>query len=139
MPNSMQSFRQLRIGSAMHRRRKFDLSRPLSKMDAMPKISMVCGILLTVLGVVCYVFWQALGADHQSVTALIPAFVGVSLMLLGWLSLAQPAMRMHFMHGAVTLALLGALASLGRFIAVMIKKPSLGVGPMASLLMTIIC
>ena len=105
----------------------------------MAKPTMICGALLTILGVVCYVFWQQLGAAHQSVTALIPAFVGVPLMLLGWMTLARPTLRMHLMHAAVTLALLGALASLGRFISVMIKTPSLGAGTTASALMALIC
>jgi len=105
----------------------------------MAKTTIICGILLTVLGVVCYVFWQPLGATHQSVTALIPAFLGVLLMLFGWLSIAKPAMRMHFMHAAVSLALLGALAALGRLIAVMVKNPSLGIGPVANIIMAGIC
>ncbi len=105
----------------------------------MPKITMICGMLLTLLGVICYVFWHPLGAEHQSPTALIPAFIGFPIFLMGWLSLAKPAMRMHFMHVAVTLGLLGGLASLGRLITVMIKHPSLGIGPIASGLMTLIC
>lgn len=105
----------------------------------MPKMAMISGMLLTVLGVVVYVFWQQLGALKQSWTALIPMIVGIPLMLFGWLSLAKPDLRKHFMHVAVTLALLGALASLGRLISVMIKKPSLGVGPVANAIMAIIC
>ena len=100
---------------------------------------MLVGILLTILGVVCYAFAVPLGATHQSPTALIPAFLGVPLMLLGWLSLAKPEMKKHFMHAAVTLALLGFLASAGRLISVMIKNPSLGVGPVASLIMAVLC
>ena len=57
---------------------------------------------------------------------------------MGVLSQAKPEMRMHFMHVAVTLALLGVLAPLG-LPSVMIKHPNFGVGPVASLLMTIIC
>ena len=105
----------------------------------MAKVTMAAGILLTILGVVCYVFWQQLGADHPSKTALIPAFVGIPLMLLGWFSLLKPDLRMHLMHAAVTLALLGFLASLGRLISVMIKKPNFGVGPAASGIMALIC
>jgi hypothetical protein len=100
---------------------------------------MLVGILLTLLGVCSYVFWKQLGASHPSVTALIPAFVGVPLMILGWLALLKPAMRMHLMHAAVVLATLGLLASLGRFISVMIKNPSLSAGTGTTLLMSIIC
>ena len=104
----------------------------------MPKITIVVGVLLSIEGLICYFAWQPLGATHQSPTALIPAFVGVPLILLGWGSAAKPNLRMHLMHGAVTLALLGFLASLGRFISVMVKNPSTGVGPMANLIMAIL-
>ena len=105
----------------------------------MAKVTMVCGMLLTLLGLICFVFAKPLGAEKQSVTALIPMFLGVPLMLLGWYSLFKPHLRMHLMHAAVTLALLGFLASAGRLISVLIKHPNLGVGVVANLLMAIIC
>jgi hypothetical protein len=105
----------------------------------MAKQAIISGMLLTLLGVICYVFALPLGAEKASVTALIPMFLGVPLMLLGLLSIARPGMRMHFMHVAVLLALLGALASLGRLFSVEIKKPSLGVGPVANAIMAVIC
>ena len=105
----------------------------------MPKLTMLCGMILTLLGVICYVFAQPLGAAQASVTALIPTFLGVPLMLLDWLSLLKPTARMHFMHVAVLLATLGGLASLGRLISVMIKHPNLGVGVVANLIMAIVC
>jgi hypothetical protein len=103
------------------------------------KATMLCGMLLTLLGVICYVFATQLGAPERSVTALIPTFLGIPLILLGYLSLIKPALRMHLMHGAVTLGLLGFLASAGRFISVMIRKPNIGVGTVANLIMAIIC
>src|SRR5262249_27803182 len=82
-----------------------------STMRSMAKITMVVGMLLLIEGMIFYLAWRQLGAQHQSPTALIPAFVGVPLMLLGWLTLAKPNLRMHLMHAAVTLTLLGFLAS----------------------------
>src|SRR5438093_8003925 len=105
----------------------------------MPKASMFCGMLLTALGVVCYVFAEQLGAARASVTALIPTFLGVPLMLLGWYSLFKPHLRMHLMHTAVLLATLGFLASAGRLISVLIKHPSFNVGIAANAIMAIIC
>ena len=104
----------------------------------MSKITIVVGVLLLIEGLVCYFGWQQLGAAHQSPTALIPAFVGLPLILLGLGSLARPSLNMHLMHGAVTLALLGFLASLGRFISVMAKAPAINVGTMANLIMAIL-
>ena len=105
----------------------------------MPKISIIFGLFLIILGVISYACWQQLGAAKQSITALIPAFVGILLILFGGLSLAKPTMRMHFMHGAVTIALLGALAALGRFIDVIVTRHKFSIGAAASLIMTLIC
>jgi hypothetical protein len=105
----------------------------------MAKATIFCGMLLTLLGVICYGFAVQLGAAQRSMTALIPAFLGVILILLGWFAWIKPSLRMHLMHGAVTLALLGFIASAGRFIAVMINHPNIGVGTAANLIMAIIC
>jgi hypothetical protein len=119
--------------------RNITRARIQPKETAVAKVTMVTGILLTILGVVFYVFWKPLGAPTPSKTALIPAFLGIPLIVLGWLSLAKPDLRMHLMHAAVTLALLGFLASAGRLISVLIKKPGLGAGVIANLLMALIC
>lgn len=104
----------------------------------MPKVTMMTGILLTILGVVCYVFAMQLGASKQSPTALIPTFLGIPLMLLGFLSLAKPDLKKHFMHAAVTLGLLGFLASFPMGIRGLITKGAT-VGPVAQLIMGILC
>ena len=104
----------------------------------MPKAAIIAGMLLTLLGLVTYFFAIPLGAEKASVTALIPTFVGVPLMLLGYFSVAKPNLRMHLMHVAVLLGLLGFLASAGRFISVMIKNPNFGIGPASLSAMAII-
>jgi len=108
-------------------------------MNAMAKITMVCGMLLLIEGIVCFLGWKQLGAAKASVTALIPAFVGVPLMLLGWLALAKPNLRMHLMHASVTLGLLGFLAAAGRVTMVLLKGGYFGVGATASVIMAIVC
>jgi hypothetical protein len=77
-----------------------------------PIVSVVFGVLLTALGL-----WGWLGAEpeHRSVTALIPAFVGAPLVLLGLLALKESLLK-HAMHAAAALGLLGFLAVLGRLI-----------------------
>ena len=67
----------------------------------MPSTTIVIGMLLTLLGVGGYVL-----AGGVSVTALIPAFFGLPLMLLGFLARSEP-IRRHAMHAAAALALLG--------------------------------
>src|ERR1043166_8237524 len=82
----------------------------------MPKASIICGMILTLLGVITFAFATQLGADHRSVTALIPAFIGFPMMLLGYFAVLKPDLRMHLMHAAVLIALLGFIASAGRWV-----------------------
>lgn len=76
---------------------------------AVSRLAMVFGILLIALGVGVYV---ATGA--KSFTAMIPAFVGLPLLLCGVIAGAGgDKARMHAMHGAMLVGLLGALGSAG--------------------------
>ncbi|MEN3265072.1 hypothetical protein [Pseudonocardia sp.] len=72
----------------------------------MTRLTFTIGGILTVLGIVAYV---ATGA--VSVTALIPAFVGVLLLVCATLA-RRPALHRHSIHGALVIALLGAAGSL---------------------------
>jgi len=66
--------------------------------------------VLIVVGVVGYV-----GTDRQSATALIPAFLGLLLLALGWLARNQ-ASRKHAMHAVSVVALLGLMGTIGGLI-----------------------
>lgn len=106
----------------------------------MKETALAFGALLTLLGLFAYfvpaeskatgdatavVDSQASDADSTdkrkgepkeatSKTALIPAAVGVLLLLCGTLAYLNDDMRKHAMHAAATLGLLGGLAGLGR-------------------------
>ena len=69
----------------------------------MPKQTLVFAALLIVLGVGAYLF-------SGTRTALMPAYPGVLLAILGGLAIAFENARRHFMHVAAVVALLGALA-----------------------------
>lgn len=73
----------------------------------MLRLTFVIGGILTVLGVVAYF---ATGA--ASVTALIPTFVGVLLLVCGAIASRGESARKHAIHAALVVALLGALGSL---------------------------
>ncbi len=95
------------------------------------------GGALMLLGVVGYV---ATGA--QSPTALIPAAVGLVLVLLGWLA-RRPRARMHAMHGAALVALVGFAGSVGGLAQTLrmmggqaVKRPAAAI---AQSLMAILC
>ena len=72
----------------------------------MASTTIVFGALLIVLGFGGYV---ASGSD--SVTALIPAFFGIVLLVLGVLARAEH-MRKHAMHAAAAVGLVGFIGAL---------------------------
>lgn len=73
-----------------------------------PWLSIVFGILLSALGGACF---AATGSAHP--TSLIPAAFGLLLIACGATGLAAPKVRMHAMHVAALLGLIGAGAGLG--------------------------
>ena len=81
----------------------------------MPSTSIACGTLLVLIGILGYV--NGVMTGHQSMTALIPATVGVVLLALGILARMRQGLRKHLMHAAVIVALLGFFASAGRLVS----------------------
>jgi len=67
----------------------------------MAKFSIAFGITLIILGFISY-----FGISSESVTALIPAFLGVIVLILGFLTLNEKYLK-HSMHAAAVLMLLG--------------------------------
>jgi hypothetical protein len=96
----------------------------------MPSITIAVGSLLAVQGVAFY-----FGTAGRSLTALIPAVIGLPILLLGVLSFRKAA-RKHAAHAAAALATLGLLAAVGRL-------ASAGVGWSAAsaslIMMTVLC
>jgi hypothetical protein len=72
----------------------------------MPFTTILFGLLLTLLGFGGYVMTRT-----SSLTALIPAFFGLTLMVLGFLARAD-TVRGHAMHAAATVALFGFAAAI---------------------------
>ncbi len=72
----------------------------------MSKLSIIIGIALVILAVAFYV-----ASGSASVTALIPAFIGLPILLLGFLA-AKESLRKHAIHAALFFALLGLIGSL---------------------------
>ena len=70
--------------------------------------SIIAGALLIVVGVLASIM-----SDTGSVTALIPAFIGVIFVGLGAAGRAKPDLNRHLMHAAAALALLAVLSSAG--------------------------
>tara|TARA_X000000368_G_scaffold349061_1_gene289032 strand:+ start:617 stop:1009 length:393 start_codon:yes stop_codon:yes gene_type:complete len=75
-----------------------------------PRIAIYQGSLLVLWGMAAYII-----SNQSSITAMIPAFLGAPLMILGLLSERMPDKRHHLMHAAMIIALLMALAPIGMF------------------------
>ena len=102
----------------------------------MPVTSIWCGRLLVLVGLVGYAY--GIYGGNASITALIPAFLGVVLMALGHIAVAKEPLRKHLMHAAVIIALLGFIAALGG----MFRKgmpTAIGAGVLSQIAMAVIC
>ena len=71
----------------------------------MPLVGIMQGFFLVVLGIIFYLFPE----DKSSVTALIPSFIGLGLLIPGYLAYTNENMKMHAMHVAVLVALIGTV------------------------------
>ena len=76
----------------------------------MAKLSIAYGVIFILMGLYSY-----FGISSESVTALIPAFFGVPMLILGWLGLNEKYLK-HAMHGAAVLTLLGFAGTAGGLI-----------------------
>jgi len=83
------------------------------------KLTLIIAALLILLGAGTF----AVGVDgRRSVTALIPAFEGALLLIAGLIAL-KPAARMHGMHAAVIVGLIGFVAA----VVAMVKRNPHGI------------
>lgn len=76
----------------------------------MAKLSIAYGIIFILMGLYSY-----FGISSESITALIPAFFGVPMLIFGWLGLNEKYLK-HAMHGAAVLTLLGFAGTVGGLI-----------------------
>jgi hypothetical protein len=104
----------------------------------MRNLTFLCSSLLVLTGLFGYFAWEAVGASQQSVTALIPAFVGIAMLVGGLIALKKNMLGMHI---AVLFSLLGTLAGLGRLVPGFIKGSITltDAGPKLIVVMTVIC
>jgi uncharacterized membrane protein len=81
----------------------------------MAKTSLFFGIILIALGLFGY-----FGLESESITAMIPAFLGFPILILGLIALNEKYLK-HMMHAAAALMLLGFLGSAGRAIPALLS------------------
>ena len=75
----------------------------------------LAGLALTVVGLVGYV-----GTGRTSLTALIPAFIGVAFLLLAMIARNEAA-RKHAMHAGMVVALVGLVATSSRLLPALVS------------------
>ena len=66
------------------------------------------GFLLVAMGFYFYLFPE----DEKSVTALIPAIIGLGLMVPGFITIFRPENKKHAMHAGAMFCLIGLLGGL---------------------------
>lgn len=76
----------------------------------MSKLSIAYGIIFIVMGLISY-----FGISSESITALIPVFFGIPMLILGWVGSNEKYLK-HAMHGAAVLVLLGFFGTIGGLI-----------------------
>lgn len=77
----------------------------------MKNLTFTCSVILILLGAIGYLGWESIGAEKQSITAAIPAFIGIPMLIGGIIAIKKNALGIHI---AVLFSLFGALAALGR-------------------------
>ncbi|HEV7701774.1 MAG TPA: hypothetical protein VGO43_16200 [Pyrinomonadaceae bacterium] len=102
----------------------------------MPNNAIWFGRTLILIGIVGYGWGLYVGA--VSLTALIPAGVGIVLMVLGHLAAMREGLRKHLMHAAVIVGLLGFLAALGGLFRKGMPT-SIGAGSLSQIAMAVVC
>ena len=102
----------------------------------MPSTSIALGFLLIVIGVAGYTYGFMDG--KASITALIPAFFGIVLVVLGAAARAKENLRKHLMHAAVVVALLGFILPAARLIS-RISDLTLSVAVLSQIAMAAVC
>lgn len=102
----------------------------------MPSTSMVSGVLLILIGIIGYVF--SIFDGNTSLTALIPAAFGLLLVILGAAAKARENLRMHLMHVAVLIGLLGFLIPAWRILST-IGSVKVSLALFSQVAMSLIC
>ncbi len=73
---------------------------------------------LTILYGLCMVIWGisiSLVSGSSSITSMVPAFIGVPLAFIGFISMIKPTLRKALMHIAVVIGIIAFLGGLDFF------------------------
>ena len=102
----------------------------------MPSTAIFSGILLILVGIAGFGFSVVDGTNAP--TALIPAAFGLLLVILGFVAKSKENLRMHLMHAAVLVGLLGFLIPAGRLL-MHISDIKVSLAVFSQVAMSVIC
>jgi hypothetical protein len=102
----------------------------------MPSTAIGCGVLLILIGIIGYVYGLMNG--NASPTALIPAAFGLLLVILGAAARAKENLRMHLMHVAVLIGLVGFLIPAWRVLS-SLSQITLSAALISQVSMALVC
>ena len=106
----------------------------------MARIAMFFGVALILLGIVLYALADPTGPHGRSPTALIPSVFGLALFLLGLVARAgSDKARMHTMHLAAVIGLVGLVFPAYRAIAALVNDGELNLVVVGELVMAGLC
>ena len=75
--------------------------------QTIPNLAIISGSILIIWGIFSY-----LSSTTGSFTSLIPSFVGLPLLILGFLSNKDKSNKHHYMHASMVIALFSVLGGL---------------------------
>ena len=102
----------------------------------MTSTTIICGVLLILIGLIGYGYGMSTGA--ASPTALIPAAFGLVIAVLGAIAASKPDLHKHLMHGAVIVALLGFVIPAIRLL-MKISQLTMSAAMVSQLAMALVC
>lgn len=102
----------------------------------MPSTAIGCGLSLILVGIAGYVWGMIDG--RASITALIPAFFGIVIAVLGALAQSKESLRKHLMHGALLVALIGFIVPTVRLLS-SASKLTLSAAVVSQAAMALLC
>jgi len=85
----------------------------------MAKLTIVYGVIFILMGLYGY-----FGISSESMTALIPTFFGIPMLIFGWLGLNDKYLK-HAMHGAAVIMLLGLIGTSIRILPLLFSEDPL--------------
>lgn len=102
----------------------------------MPNTAIISGVILILIGIIGYVF--SIVDGNTSLTALIPAAFGILLAILGFVAKSKESLRMHVMHVAVLIGLVGFIIPAWRVLST-ISKINVSLALFSQVAMSLVC